>query len=203
MSAGAAVIFDLGKVLLDFDYSVVIRRLAEAGSVTEQQVRRTLLETALLYDYESGRLDSVAFHRRVQSALGLELDYASFREQFGDIFTPIPQMIEAHAIVRGRGFSTFIFSNTNEIAIAHIRKQYPFFGDFDGYVFSYQVGAMKPAEAIYASMEQEAGRVRADLFYLDDRPENVEAARARGWRGHVHTDAPSSLTALRDAGFVA
>jgi len=202
MSAGPAVIFDLGKVLLDFDYSVVIQRLAATGPASERQVRQTLLESSLLLDYESGRLDSATFHARLRSALALELDYRSFREQFGNIFTPIPGMIGAHAAVRARGFPTFIFSNTNEIAVAHIREQYPFFSDFDGYVFSHEVGAMKPSDTIYVCMEQRAGRSAADLFYLDDRPENVEAARARGWCGHVHTDSESSLTALRDAGFV-
>jgi HAD superfamily hydrolase (TIGR01509 family) len=202
MSSGRAVIFDLGKVLLDFDYSLVIQRLAKAGSASEGQVRQTLLETSLLLDYESGQLDSVTFHDRLRSALALELDYATFREQFGDIFTPIPGMIEAHSAVCARGFPTFVFSNTNEIAIAHIREYYPFFSKFDGYVLSYEVGAMKPSETIYASLEQRADCAAADLFYLDDRPENVEAACARGWRAHVHTGTESSLTALRDAGFV-
>ena len=203
MKPGRAVIFDLGKVLLDFDYALVVGRLAEAGTVSQAQVRQTLLESSLLLDYESGRMDSLAFYARLRAVLGIDLDYAGFREQFGDIFTPIPEMIGAHAAVRARGFPTYVFSNTNEIAVTHIRERYPFFAEFDGYVLSYEVGAMKPSETIYRSMEQQAGGAAGDLFYLDDRPENVEAAWARGWRGHVHTAVESSLNALRQAGLLA
>lgn len=196
------VIFDLGKVLLDFDYDLVIRRLAAGGGSDSRTVRRLLIESSLLTDYEMGHFDSESFYDRLRAALGLRMDYHGFRKQFADIFSPMTGMIELHAALRKRGIPTFIFSNTNEIAVTHIRERYPFFSGFDDYVFSYEIGAMKPAPAIYAAMEQRVGVPPEQLLYFDDRIENVEAGRARGWRAVVQTTVEQSRAALCDAGFL-
>ena len=201
MNPPRAVVFDLGKVLLDFDYSKVVHRLAEAGRGGVVEARRALLESSLLHEYESGRIDSESFYQRLQSALDLTLDYPGFRAGFGDIFSPIPEMIAAHARLRAWGIPTFILSNTNEIAISHIQERYPFFHQFDGCVLSHEIGALKPGASIYQALESRAGRFGPDLFYLDDLGENVAAAAARGWQAVVHTSPQASLTSLRDAGF--
>ena len=201
MNPQRAVVFDLGKVLLDFDYSKVVHRLAEAGRGDAAEVRRALLESSLLHEYESGRIDSATFYRRLQSALDLTLDYPSFRAGFGDIFSPIAEMIAAQTALRARGIPTFILSNTNEIAISHIRERYPFFHQFDGYILSHEIGVMKPDAPVYQALESTANRTGADLFYLDDVNENVAAAAARGWQAVVHTSPQASLALLRDAGF--
>jgi HAD superfamily hydrolase (TIGR01509 family) len=202
MTTGCAVVFDLGKVLLDFDYDLVIQRLAAGGSGNAPAVRRALLESSLLIDYESGRCDSATFYANLKSSLGLRLDYTTFRRQFADIFTPMPGMIDLHQSLRQRGTPLYVFSNTNEIAVTHIRERYRFFEQFDGYVLSYEVGAMKPAEAIYAALEQRTALAPDRLFYLDDRPENVEAGLARGWQAVLQTTAERSRAALHDAGFL-
>ncbi len=69
-------------------------------------------------------------------------------------------MIELHAELRQRGFKTYIFSNTNDLAIEHIRRNFPFFQNFDGYIFSYEVKSMKPGPAIYEALERMARPAR-------------------------------------------
>jgi HAD superfamily hydrolase (TIGR01509 family) len=91
-------------------------------------------------------------------------------------------MVELHAKIRGAGFPTFIFSNTNELAIHHIRRVFPFFANFDGFVFSHEHHSMKPDPGIYEVVEKLAGTEGPHILYLDDRPENIQAGRARGWR---------------------
>jgi glucose-1-phosphatase len=201
MKSTRAVVFDLGKVLLDFDYSRAIQRLAEAGTRDLRAVRHMLLEDSLLNDYETGEIESADFYARLRNGLGLKLSYGAFREAFADIFTPIPPMIALHGRLRAESISTFVFSNTNEIAIAHIRTVYPFFREFDGHILSYEARAMKPDPRMYAALEQRSARLGGELIYLDDRPENVAAAAQRGWHALLHTDAESSRTALREAGF--
>jgi len=201
MNSPRAVVFDLGKVLLDFDYGKVVQRLAATGRGNLEQVRSLLLESSLLQRYELGELDSAQFYRELQSALDLNLDYGAFRAAFGDIFSPIPEMIAAQANLRAHGVPTLILSNTNEIAVTHIRERYPFFHQFDGWVLSHEVGAMKPDTPIYQVLEALAHRTGSELFYLDDVPANVAAARARGWQAIVHTSPQASLAQLRDAGF--
>ena len=77
---------------------------------------------------------------------------------------------------------TYIFSNTNELAVSYIRRAFPFFANFNGYILSYEHGAMKPDAKLYEVVEQQSGHSQSEILYLDDRPENIAAGAARGWR---------------------
>jgi FMN phosphatase YigB (HAD superfamily) len=89
-----------------------------------------------------------------------------------------------------------VLSNTNDLAVEHIRRTHPFFHGFDGYLLSYEVGVMKPHDRIYAATEQATGMVGADLLFIDDKPENIETALKRGWQGIIHRDSQSTLADL-------
>ena len=91
-------------------------------------------------------------------------------------------MIEFFERLKPFGIPTCVFSNTNEIAIGHIREGFPFYSLFDNYVLSFEEGGMKPDEAIYDVVEQRTGESGAAILYIDDRPENIETGRGRGWQ---------------------
>ena len=69
--------------------------------------------------------------------------------------------------LKSAGFSTCVFSNTNEIATRHIRERFPFYSQFDNYVLSYEEGGMKPDEPIYEVVEQRTGKSGAAILYID------------------------------------
>ena len=182
MTRPKAVIFDLGKVLLDFDYRIAGRRIAEQGRVSPDQVRQFIDHSPLLFRFETGRISREQFFAEVQAATGFGGTIENFREFFADIFSPIAPMVALQAELSGGGVPTYIFSNTNELAVDHIRRSYPFFGAFDGYILSYEHGAMKPDPKLYEVVETRTGCRGADLLYIDDRPENIETAVRRGWQ---------------------
>jgi HAD superfamily hydrolase (TIGR01509 family) len=122
------------------------------------------------------------------------------RRLFADIFWEIPPMIELHAALRRKGIRTYIFSNTNDLAIGHIRRNFPFFANFDGYILSYEVRAMKPDAKIYEELEQLSGKRGSEILYLDDRQENVDAGAARGWQVILQTEPEKSLSEMRRLG---
>jgi HAD superfamily hydrolase (TIGR01509 family) len=109
----------------------------------------------------------------------------------------MPPMVELHDALRKQQIPTYIFSNTNDIAVSHIRRQYPFFGNFDGYILSYEVGAMKPHARIYEALEKMCGRRGGEIFYIDDRLENVQAGAARGWQIVLHESPDATRAALQ------
>jgi len=197
-----AIIFDLGKVLVDFDYAVAASEIAARSSKPPDDLQAFLGASPLLLEYESGRLTRETFYQAIRDAIGFHGDLAEFGGFFADIFTEIPAMTALPAELRRRGFKTYIFSNTNDLAIEHIRRNFPFFKNFDGYVFSYEVGAMKPQPEIYAAMEKMSGKRGADLIYLDDRPENVAAGAARGWRSILHETPEKTRLALTESGIL-
>lgn len=186
MNNSPLFIFDLGKVLVDFDYSIAERKIAARSSQALKELHAFLGSSPLLVDYESGRLTRPKFYEAVRDAIGFRGDLAEFSAYFADIFAEMPDTIALHAELRQRGFKTYIFSNTNDLAIEHVRRNFPFFKNFDGYIFSHEVGAMKPDALIYEAMEKMCGRRGADLIYIDDRAENIAAGAARGWRTILH-----------------
>ena len=197
----SAVVFDLGKVLVDFDYGLAARALAARSRVPVSKVQQLIDQSPLLVTYESGRLATGAFFERVCDATGFCGDLDEFGRLFGDIFAPIDEMVDLHASLRKAGVPTYIFSNTNELAVAHIRKSFPFFENFDGYIYSFEEGAMKPSGAIYEAVERRTGRSGAAILYIDDRLENIEAGRARGWKVIHHSSPAATRASVLAAGF--
>ena len=202
MNPSPVLIFDLGKVLVDFDYTIAARKIAARSSKAPKDLHAFLGSSPLLAAYESGRLTRAMFYQAIRDAIGFLGDLAEFGSFFADIFIEIPAMTALHAELRRRGFKTFIFSNTNDLATEHIRRKFPFFSNFDGYILSYQVGGMKPQPEIYAAMENLSGRRGADLIYLDDRLENVQAGAARGWRAIVHESPEKTRRTLEEFGVI-
>ena len=190
------VVFDLGKVLVDFDYSIAARKVAASSTKSLEDLASFLSASPLLIQYERGEVNRQEFFEQIRDAIGFHGDLAEFGGYFADIFTEIPPMIALHAELRRRGFKTYIFSNTNDLAIEHVERNFPFFKNFDGYIYSYEVGTMKPDAKIYAAMEELCGRKGQDIIYLDDRSENIQAGLARGWKAFVHETPEKSRAVL-------
>ena len=194
------VVFDLGKVLVDFDYGIAAQALAARSRVPVEEMRHVIDQSPLLVTYEMGKLATKLFYNHVCEATGFCGDIDEFGRLFGDIFTPIDEMIVLHAKLRQAGIPTYIFSNTNELAIVHIRRTFPFFSNFDGYIYSFEGAAMKPSPVIYEAVERKTGHAGNAILYIDDRLENVEAGRHRGWQVVHHLEVSGTREALRAAG---
>jgi FMN phosphatase YigB (HAD superfamily) len=200
MSTPSVAVFDLGKVLVDFDYSIAARRIAQRSRFTLPQMQEFLLQTPLLVRYETGLITRHDFYGEVCTACGYSGNLTEFCSVFADIFSEIKPMIALHAALRAGRVPTFIFSNTNDIAASHIRERFPFFSNFDGYILSYEHRSMKPDAKIYEAVEKETGQKGKSILYLDDRPENIAAGLARGWNAVVHETPEKTIAAVRALG---
>jgi len=194
MQKPEVVIFDLGKVFLDFNYAKLAQNMKEHCGVTFEELQAALNQSALLHRYETGLITSQAFFEEVKRVSKFRHDFEAFEPLFADIFTPIPEMIALQQRLQTGGVPTYIFSNTNEIAVKHIRERYPFFADFSGYIFSYEHRSMKPEARIYEVVEEMTGRKGGALLYIDDRPENIEHGIERGWQTILHVDPAQTIS---------
>lgn len=192
-----AVVFDLGKVLVDFDYGLAARKLALQATATTDEVRAIIDQSPLLFRYESAQMTTPEFFDEVRRQIGFRGRFEEFAAAFADIFTEMPEMIALHAELRARAVPTYILSNTNGIAISHIRHRFPFFAHFTGYVLSYEQNALKPHRKIYEITEQRTGCRGAEILFLDDRAENVEAASQLGWQTICHRSAEETIGQVR------
>jgi FMN phosphatase YigB (HAD superfamily) len=203
MTKPSIVVFDLGKVLLDFDYSIAGRKISERSGKSPAEVKQLLDYSPLLYRYETGLMTQREFFEEIRQSTDFRGSYEQFGGFFAKIFWEIPAMIELHAALHDRGIPTYIFSNTNDLAISHVRRDFPFFANFNGYILSYEVRAMKPDARIYEALERMSGKRGAEILYLDDRPENVEAGAARDWQVILHRTPEESRAAIEKFGLLA
>lgn len=202
MSQAHIVVFDLGNVFLRFDYSIAARRIAVRSAVSPERVLELINHSPLIYRFECGQISREELFVELQRLTGFTGTSDEFAHAFCDVFTLIEPMVALNRQLRSRNVPTYIFSNTNEVTIEFIRRSYPFFAEFDGYVFSYEHGAMKPDPKLYEVVERLTARRGPEIFYLDDLPQNVAAGVARGWQAVLHETPDKTRAAIRAAGLL-
>jgi FMN phosphatase YigB (HAD superfamily) len=190
------VVFDLGKVLLDFDYGIAVRRIQKLCRLSLDELQSLINQSHLLLQYETNLLSTEQFFAQVQAASGFSGDLHHFRGLFCDIFTPIEPMVRLHGRLRQSTVPLYLFSNTNDLAIEHIRARFPFYSQFDGHILSYEHDCMKPDPRLYEVVEKTAGHRGPDLLYIDDRPENITEGQRRGWQTILHHDPDTTAAAI-------
>lgn len=197
-----AVVFDLGKVLVDFDYSIAARRIAARGKMTLLEIAAYINQSPLFAEYELGHVTTQQFYDEIRRVTGFRGDLAEFSSCFADIFTEIQPMVRLQAELQQRGMPAYVFSNTNELAVEHIRRTFPFYSKFDSCILSYEHGTMKPDARLYEVVEHQSGRREAEILYLDDRPENIAAGATRGWQVILHESPEKSRAAVQKLGLL-
>jgi len=180
------ILFDLGKVLVDFDWHLAALQICAQARATPEQLFDFIMASDLMVRLENGRITNEQFFSEVQPAIGYRATIEDFRQAFSDIFTEISEMVRLHARIRAAKIPTWIFSNTSDWAVTHIRERFPFFANFDGYVLSYELGVMKPHVGIYEAVERITGCRGGEILYIDDSAENAAAGAARGWQTIQH-----------------
>lgn len=199
------VYFDLGNVLASFDVQRACENVAQRWEVDPAEVRRVIWDSGLQDRFEHGEVSVDEFATTVRDGLKLDVAAAPTTElvdRLCDMFEPIVEMVDLVDEVRQRGTRLGILSNTCH---AHwqwlVRAEYAALrGPFDHVILSYEHGLMKPHLSLYRIAAEKTGEEAASILFLDDRPDNVAAAVASGWRAHQFTDAGSAREVLRVAG---
>lgn len=195
-----SVIFDLGRVLVPFDFRIGYRNMSERCGLPPEEVRARLFAAQLVYPYESGLIGSEEFAARVCEALGVRLPYEEFAEIWFSVFLPETLIPEEFVAGLRKRYRTVLLSNTNEMHFTLIRERYPILRHFDAYTLSYEVKAQKPDPRIYERAIANAGCRPEECFYTDDIPDYVDGARALGIRAYLFEGFEKLKSDLRDAG---
>jgi putative hydrolase of the HAD superfamily len=175
-----AILFDLGRVLVYFDFRRGYRALEALGACRAEDIPKRLAPTGLVERFETGMVEPRDFFDQFCGTLDLKLEYGRFREIWGSIFTHaiLPEsMLEGLA----RRYRMVLLSNTNPIHFDIIRENYGhLLRHFHDLVLSYEVRAMKPDPAIFRAAVDRAQCRPEECFYTDDIPAYIEAGRAAG-----------------------
>jgi HAD superfamily hydrolase (TIGR01509 family) len=170
-----ALLFDIGNVLLRFDFSLALRALATQSAVADPVELLQRMERIKIA-YEDGKIDRAAFLRGVFDALQYRGTEDEFITAWQEIFEPNKPMIKLLETLR-HGLPLYLLSNTNDIHRDYLFRQYPFFEYFADGVYSFEVGFSKPAPQIFQVAIERLAIKPAETLYIDDLLPNIEAAR--------------------------
>ena len=173
------IIFDLGRVLVPFDFMLGYRALQQHCPHPIPEIRRRIAECGLVERLEKGLMDPRDFVAQLSAALDAQVDYDSFCRIWGCIFTGqlIPDQVLASLAARYR---LLLLSNTNRIHFQTISENYTLLKHFHDLVLSFEVHAMKPEPEIFRVAIERAGCRPEECFYTDDIEAFVLAARREG-----------------------
>jgi glucose-1-phosphatase len=174
------LIFDLGQVVIPFDWKRGYGALAEFSPYPLEEIRRRIKETGLFGVFERGQIEPADLAQRFSAALDMNVPFEKFRELYSSIFFPetiIPDQMLANLHAHYR---LLLLSNTDAIHYGWVMEKYPIMRHFDHCVLSFELGLRKPEPGIYQEAIRQAGCAPAEIFFADDLAENIEGARLAG-----------------------
>jgi FMN phosphatase YigB (HAD superfamily) len=174
------IIFDLGKVIIPFDFHRAYEKIAPLCKLTPADVPERLRGCDLVTRFESGLIEPGPFVDELSSRLGFETSYQDFCTIWSSIFLPDTLIPESLLVSLGKQYRLLLLSNTNAIHFEMVSERYPLLRHFDEYILSYKVGAMKPSPLIYEAALDKALCRPEECFFTDDIPDYVAGAKAQG-----------------------
>ena len=192
-----AVVFDLGKVLIDYDFNRAIQGAARLANLPPADVRQRLLGEGHFFDFECGHLSGPEFHGKVQTMLDCAIPYDTFCELWNCIFIGEiePTVALFLALQQRSDLKVGILSNTNALHFEHVRQ------NMSGLVrlremkhvyASHQIRCRKPGAPCYQLVLKNM-EVRAErCVFIDDMAENIASAEALGMHG-IHATSPEAV----------
>lgn len=180
MSALKTIIFDLGNVIIPFDFRRGYAALERHVNMPAAEIPERIRATGLVPELESGRIEPRAFVEAINKALDTQISYETFSEIWSSIFLPDTLIPTSLVETLKQNYRMVVLSNTNAIHFDMVWEAYPILRLFDELVLSHEVKAMKPEPAIYAAAIAAAQALPGECFFTDDIPAYVEGARAAG-----------------------
>ncbi|WP_369723444.1 HAD family hydrolase [Bradyrhizobium sp. LLZ17] len=186
-----ALLFDLGRVVLDIDFSKAIACWAgHAGCKPEAIVMRYVRDSEAYRLHEVGKISDEDYFETLRASLGIRISDAQFLEGWNAIFAGEMPNIAELLPRAARHLPLYVFSNTNRPHIDYFSKQYAdVLGHFRELYLSSSIGLRKPDAEAFDHVVAAIGVPAQRIVFFDDLAENVEGARARGLTA-VHVTSP-------------
>lgn len=197
------IVFDFGAVLVTWRPELLLQE--QFPHHAPDTARARVLAAHIFHHadwqaFDGGMLEQSAVIQRTARRLQLqESAVQALVEGIAPRLTPIDGTVALLAGLHRRraiqgDVRLYYLSNMPQPYARFLEKQHGFIRQFDGGVFSGDVQLVKPQPEIYELLEQRYALLPGRTVFIDDLEANVEAARARGWRGIVF-NSPTQLLA--------
>lgn len=188
-----AIIFDIGRVLVQIDVGRAMQGLASGGKMSPSELWTAIEKDPRWADWQEGRISPRDWYLHLTKRFGGNFTFEQFTEVWNRVLDPTPIHDDSFFKNLSKRYRLALLSNTDPIHVQHMEATYTFFAFFPTRIYSCAVGASKPNPVIYKEALR-ALKVKADeALYIDDIAAYVEAAKRLGMAG-IHFQSPAQLT---------
>lgn len=192
-----ALLFDIGNVLVRFDFTAAAQRFAVQSEATTEQVLSLL--SPFKDDLESGRISDDDFVSQSISRIGFRGAREEFIRIWSDIFSENGPMIAVVEELATR-HPLYLLSNTSGLHKDWLFANFPVFRHFTGGIYSHEARTMKPGEAIFRAAIDAFTLDPSATLYIDDLPDNIATGQRLGFVcHHYHPDRHDAFQRTLDA----
>ena len=175
-----ALLFDLGKVIVDFDFTPAFQRLSRHCKLKPKEIGDTFSRSGLEVLYDGGKISSFQFYRQVKKVVRHNLSFSEFKNVWNEIFTLNLETARILQNTKDR-YRLVLISNTNAMHFDYVRARYSPLKHFDRFVLSYREKVRKPDPRIYEKAARACRANPNEILYIDDREDLTQAADALGF----------------------
>lgn len=179
------IIFDVGKVLVEYDPDGMMKKLG-FDEETLQNVNQAVFQNELWNESDRGVLSpEELLEAFIANNPAYEKEIRQVIDAVGDTISLMPYAVEWVKGLKERGYHLYILSNYAKYTYEKTSHKMEFLPYMDGVVFSYRCKLIKPEKEIYEYICKTYELKPEESVFLDDRKDNVEAARNMGMHGIV------------------
>ena len=198
-----AVVLDYGEVLCSRPSPDALAGMAGMFGIDAEKFLAIYRSSRNPYD--RGDLTADAYWAELARRTGVTIDsqdIEKLRRLDVQMWSNINQeMTEWLARIHSGGFRTAILSNMQTDMAAHARRKFDWLRYIDHQVFSCEVRSIKPDPAIYQHALAQLDAPQTEVLFVDDREENIQAARALGICGILFESVAKFRKDLEELGF--
>ena len=196
------IIFDVGNVLLDFPWLEFAKNM-DISEDAKEFILENVIEHPL---YAECDLGIKSFETLVEEFCAINPDYKKeIRELIETMYTcvaPYPYTEAWLEELHGKGYRLYILSNWSEHAYEKLKAEgiMDFEKYMDGAIWSFREHMRKPDREIYEKLLRDFRIDPGRAVFIDDNPQNIDAAKKIGIRSILFTDIAGTKTLLKDLG---
>jgi 2-haloacid dehalogenase len=198
MTKITTVVFDVGKVLFEWDLRYLFAKLIADKAELEYFVTH-VVSPEWHFQHDAGRPLVEMTAERIALYPKYENEIDAYRTRFNETIPgPVTGSLEIVHELAARAVPLFAITNFGAEFWEMFRPTQPIFDHFGDIVVSGVEKMVKPDPDIYALALRRFGLKPGEAIFIDDNHDNVVSARANGFAAHHFTDAEKLRRALMD-----
>jgi glucose-1-phosphatase len=197
MKKYSVIVFDLGNVLIPFDYKPFINKLNRIQKGLGDKFACNYKDNYNIHrDYEKGKLSTEEFLEIMLKWIDNKMTGNKFCIAFSQIFSVNQSVVDLLPLLKKK-YKLVILSNTNPIHQKRGWGKYEFLKYFDKQILSHEVKSIKPEKEIYKAVMDFTKKPASEHFYIDDIAKYVAAGKKMGWGGTQFTSYENLFSELK------